>query len=69
MRRSKLEKQKIEEKILSFCSIEPKRPSEISEHIKMNQHTLRASYLYRLLREGKLIRTMKVRCDSRYKSK
>ena len=48
-------KQLIDAKILSFCKNDFKQLKEIAEHLDMNKHTLRAHYLYRLRKEGKLV--------------
>ena len=41
-------------KILEFCSSESKSLSEISEYLNMNRHTVRTSYLYRMVDENLL---------------
>ncbi len=43
-----------ENKILEFCSIEKKHISEIVDKMNMSIHTLRAKYIYPLVREKKL---------------
>ena len=45
---------KPENKILEFCSIEKKHISEIVDKMNMSIHTLRAKYIYPLVREKKL---------------
>jgi|LauGreDrversion4_2_1035121.scaffolds.fasta_scaffold1141656_1 predicted ArsR family transcriptional regulator len=50
----KTSKQSIDSKILSFCKNDFKSLSEIADHLNMNKNTVRAHYLYRLRKEGKL---------------
>jgi hypothetical protein len=54
-----------EEKILEFCKIEKRKCKEISIFLDMNQNTVRAEYLYKMLKEGRLERLI----GSYYKTK
>ena len=46
----------IEDKILEFCKIQKRKCSEISNFFNMNQNTIRAEYLYKMRKTGKLER-------------
>lgn len=45
-----------EEKILEFCKIQKRKCAEISIFLNMNQNTVRAQYLYKMRKAGKLER-------------
>ena len=45
-----------EEKILEVCKIQKRKCKEISIFLNMNQNTLRADYLYKMVKEGRLER-------------
>ena len=45
-----------EEKILEFCKIEKRKCKEISIFLNMNRNTVRAQYLYKMRKEGRIER-------------
>ena len=45
-----------EEKILEFCKIQKRKCTEISVFLNMNRNTVRAQYLYKMRKAGKLER-------------
>lgn len=45
-----------EEKILEFCKIEKRKCKEISFFLNMNRNTVRAQYLYKMRKEGRIER-------------
>lgn len=65
-RRKQVEMIEVREKILTFCSGTPKSLSEISDFLQMNRHTLRTSYIYRMVREN-LLNTVGLGKNTRYK--
>ncbi len=50
------QRQIIEKKIIKACSKEFLSLGDLAEILSMNKHTLRAHYLYPLVKSGKLIR-------------
>ena len=45
-----------EEKILEVCKIQKRKCTEISVFLNMNRNTVRAQYLYKMRKAGKLER-------------
>lgn len=57
---SKKDKEVLMEEILKFCSVE-RSAKDIAEYLGVNQNTLRAHYLYSMVKDGKLKRSKGVK--------
>jgi len=57
---SKKDKEVLMEEILNFCSVE-RSAKDIAEYLGVNQNTLRAHYLYSMVKDGKLKRSKGVK--------
>ena len=55
-----LQTQKRRKQILAFCKNTPRSLSEISEILEMNKHTVRTGYLYPMVNEGLLTKTVEL---------
>ena len=52
----KKEREEIRNKIISLCSDNPKTSREISNSLGLNYNTIRSSYVYKLVKENKLVK-------------
>tara|TARA_B100001057_G_scaffold484615_1_gene562943 strand:- start:662 stop:871 length:210 start_codon:yes stop_codon:yes gene_type:complete len=52
----KKEREEIRNKIISLCSDSPKTSREISNFLGLNYNTIRSSYIYKLVKENKLVK-------------